>query len=31
VRLDRNWRFDIADLDQWIDNHKDEIDEEIAA
>ena len=31
VRLDKCWRFDIADLDEWIDNHKDQIAEETAA
>ena len=25
VRLDKCWRFDKADLDAWIDSHKDEI------
>lgn len=25
VRLDKCWRFDIADLDQWIDSHKEQI------
>jgi hypothetical protein len=25
VRLDKCWRFDKADLDAWIDRHKDEI------
>jgi hypothetical protein len=25
VRLDNCWRFDRADLDAWIDGHKDEI------
>ena len=31
VRLDKCWRFDIADLDEWIDSHKDQIAEEAAA
>jgi len=31
VRLDKCWRFDIADLDEWIDSHKDQIAEETAA
>ena len=31
VRLDKCWRFDIADLDYWIDSHKDQIAEETAA
>ena len=31
VRLDKRWRFDIADLDRWIDSHKDQIAEETAA
>jgi|tagenome__1003787_1003787.scaffolds.fasta_scaffold20373697_2 excisionase family DNA binding protein len=25
VRLDRCWRFDKADLDAWIDSHKEEL------
>jgi len=31
VRLDKCWRFDITDLDEWIDSHKDQIAEETAA
>ena len=31
VRLDRCWRFDIADLDEWTDSHKEQIAEETAA
>jgi excisionase family DNA binding protein len=31
VRLDKCWRFDIADLDAWIDGHKEQIAEETAA
>ena len=30
VRLDRCWRFDKADLDQWIDAHKEQIAGEAA-
>ena len=30
VRLDKCWRFDKADLDAWIDRHKDEITEAAA-
>jgi excisionase family DNA binding protein len=30
VRLDRNWRFDKSDLDQWIDAHKEQIANEAA-
>ena len=30
VRLDRCWRFDKADLDAWIDAHKEEIRTEAA-
>jgi predicted DNA-binding transcriptional regulator AlpA len=30
VRLDRCWRFDRADLDAWIDAHKEEIREHAA-
>ncbi len=30
VRLDRCWRFDRTDLDQWIDAHKEEIGKEAA-
>jgi hypothetical protein len=28
VRLDKCWRFDRADLDAWIDEHKDRVFEE---
>jgi excisionase family DNA binding protein len=28
VRLDKCWRFDIADLDEWIEGHKDELTQE---
>jgi len=31
VRLDKCWRFDKADLDAWIDSHKEQIAEETAA
>ena len=31
VRLDKCWRFDIADLDEWIDTHKEQIAEETSA
>jgi excisionase family DNA binding protein len=31
VRLDKCWRFDIADLDAWIDEHKEQIALESAA
>jgi predicted DNA-binding transcriptional regulator AlpA len=31
VRLDKCWRFDIADLDKWIDGHKEQIMQEAAA
>jgi excisionase family DNA binding protein len=31
VRLDKCWRFEKADLDAWIDNHKEEIAQETAA
>jgi excisionase family DNA binding protein len=31
VRLDRCWRFDKADLDAWIECHKDQIAQETAA
>jgi excisionase family DNA binding protein len=30
VRLDKCWRFDKADLDAWIDGHKDDITGEAA-
>jgi predicted DNA-binding transcriptional regulator AlpA len=30
VRVDKCCRFDIADLDQWIDTHKEQIAEETA-
>ena len=30
VRLDKCWRFDIADLDAWIDGHKEQIAQETA-
>src|SRR4051795_8971064 len=30
VRLDKCWRFDRADLDAWIDSHKEEISGEAA-
>jgi excisionase family DNA binding protein len=30
VQLDKCWRFDKADLDAWIDRHKDEITEAAA-
>jgi len=31
VRLDKRWRFDKADLDAWIESHKDQIAKEAAA
>lgn len=31
VRFDKCWRFDIADLDEWIDSRKEEIAREAAA
>lgn len=31
VRLDKCWRFDKADLDAWIDNHKEQLAQETAA
>jgi excisionase family DNA binding protein len=31
VRLDKCWRFDKADLDAWIDSHKEQIIQESAA
>ena len=31
VRLDKCWRFDKADLDAWIDSHKEQILQETAA
>lgn len=31
VRLDKCWRFDKADLDAWIDSHKEQIAQENAA
>ncbi len=31
VRLDKCWRFDIADLDAWIESHKEQIAQETAA
>jgi excisionase family DNA binding protein len=31
VRLDKCWRFDRADLDAWIDSHKEQIARETAA
>ena len=31
VRLDKCWRFDISDLDEWIDSHKEECAQEAAA
>jgi excisionase family DNA binding protein len=31
VRVDKCWRFDRADLDEWIDSHKDQIIQERAA
>ena len=31
VRLDRCWRFDIADLDTWINEHKEQLRQETAA
>ena len=31
VRLDKCWRFDKADLDAWIDSHKEQIIQETAA
>jgi excisionase family DNA binding protein len=31
VRVDKCWRFDKADLDQWIDTHKEQIAQETAA
>jgi hypothetical protein len=31
VLLDRCWRFDIADLNAWIDSHKEQIAQERAA
>jgi excisionase family DNA binding protein len=31
VRVDKCWRFDKADLDEWIDTHKEQIAQETAA
>jgi excisionase family DNA binding protein len=31
VRLDKCWRFDKADLDAWIDSHKEQVIQETAA
>ncbi|HEX4229262.1 MAG TPA: helix-turn-helix domain-containing protein [Bryobacteraceae bacterium] len=31
LRLDKCWRFDKADLDAWIDSHKEQIAQETAA
>lgn len=31
VRLDKCWRFDKADLDEWIESHKEQIAQETAA
>jgi excisionase family DNA binding protein len=31
VPLDKCWRFDKADLDEWIDSHKEQIAQETAA
>jgi excisionase family DNA binding protein len=31
VRVDKCWRFDKADLDEWIDSHKEQIVQEAAA
>jgi excisionase family DNA binding protein len=31
VRVDKCWRFDKADLDAWIDSHKEQISQEVAA
>jgi excisionase family DNA binding protein len=31
VRLDKCWRFDKADLDAWIESHKEQIAQEVAA
>jgi len=31
VRLDKCWRFDKADLDAWIESHKEQIAEETSA
>jgi excisionase family DNA binding protein len=31
IRIDKCWRFDKADLDAWIDSHKEQTVEEIAA
>jgi len=31
VRVDKCWRFDKADLDAWIDSHKEQIAQEAAA
>jgi excisionase family DNA binding protein len=31
VRLDKCWRFDKADLDTWIDSHKEQVAEEAMA
>jgi hypothetical protein len=31
VRVDKCWRFDKADLDEWIDTHKDQVIQETAA
>lgn len=31
VRLDKCWRFDKADLDAWIESHKEQIAQETAA
>ena len=31
VRLDKCWRFDIADLVEWIDGHKEQLMQEAAA
>lgn len=31
VRLDKRWRFDISDLNAWIESRKDEVAAEVAA
>jgi excisionase family DNA binding protein len=31
VRLDKCWRFDKADLDAWIDTHKEQVAQEASA
>ena len=31
VRVDKCWRFDKADLDEWIESHKEQIVQETAA